>query len=109
MSDQPPAKPDPNDAKYSVEAFKILSDSNLKPEDDPSEWIYPEPEPDPLCALVEDIIRYDSPLTDILTDIAIGETPKSQMLRKVCAWNSMMGGRATHGDATKAPREPWLA
>ncbi len=106
MPDQRPPQPDPDDAKYSVEAFRILSDSKLKPEDDPAEWIYPDD--DPLRELAEDIIRYDSGLTEILTDIAVGDTAKSEMLRKVCAWNSMMGGRAAHGDATKAPREPWL-
>lgn len=106
MPDQRSTKPDPDDAKYSVEAFKILSDGNLKPEDDPAEWIFPEE--DPLRELAEDIIRYDGGLTEILTDIAVGDTPKSEMLRKVCAWNSMMGGRAKHGDAIPAPKEPWL-
>ena len=51
---------------------------------------------------------YDSGLTEIITDIAVGDTSKSEILRKVCAWSSMMGGRAQHGDATPVPKEPWL-
>ena len=107
---RPSPDPDP-DAKYSVEGFKILSGDGLAPEDDPAEWIYPEEPADEarLRKIAEEIATHDDALAGILSDAAIGDIPTSEILRRVCAWQAMLGGSAKHGSNTPRPPQPWLA
>ena len=96
------------DEEYKVEAFKILSDQNLAPEDDPAEWIYPDAKDDELRQLAEDIFAHDKVLARILADTASGEKSTGDMLRMICAWMAAMGGGHKRAKGA-APPEPWLA
>ncbi len=100
----------PDDAQYAVEAFKILSDNTLQPEDDPAEWVYPDGagEEDQLRELAEQIVAHDEALSNILGDAAIGDTPVSELLRRVCAWQAMLGSKMQQAPASRPPK-PWLA
>ena len=53
------------DEEYKIEAFKIMSESNLAPEDDPAEWIYPDEEDADLRQLAEQIAKHDKVLARI--------------------------------------------
>ena len=106
----PNSRYDSPDEEYKIEAFKILSDENLAPEDDPAEWIYPEdaPEDEQLRRLAEDIAQHDKVLARILVGSASGEKRTGEILRMICAWQAIRGGG--HNKAKGAvTSEPWLA
>ena len=96
------------DEEYKIAAFKILSDGNLDPEDDPAKWIYPEAEDAELRKLAEDIVAQDKLLARILADTASGEKSTGETLRVVCASMAMMGGGHKRAKGAVAS-EPWLA
>jgi len=96
------------DEEYKIEAFKILSEGNLAPEDDPAEWIYPDAVDAGLRELAEEILAHDKTLARILADTASGEKSTGEMLRIICAWMAMMGGGHKRAKAA-LPSEPWLA
>ena len=94
------------DEEYKIEAFKIMSEGNLAPEDDPAEWIYPDEEDADLRQLAEQIAKHDKVLARILSDTASGEKSTGEILRTVCAWMAMSGGG--HKRAKGVSSEPWL-
>ncbi len=95
------------DEEYKIEAFKILSDGNLDPEDDPAEWIYPEAEDAELRKLAEQILEHDTTLARILADTASGEKSTGEMLRMICGWMAMTGGGHKRAKGALSS-EPWL-
>jgi hypothetical protein len=101
---------DSPDEEYKIEAFKILSDENLAPEDDPAEWIYPEdaPEDEKLRQLAEDIAEHDKVLARILVGTVSGEKRTGEIVRMICAWQAVMGGGHKKAKGVVVS-EPWLA
>jgi len=100
----------PNDPQYTVESFEILDQPALPPEDDPGEWVYPNElsEEDSLRELAEQIVQHDEALANILGDATIGETPVSEILRQICAWQATTGSQFKQSASTPPPK-PWLA
>ena len=105
----------PADPQYSVESFEILDkpdieNSAIPPEDDPAEWVYPkdQSEDDALRDLAEQIVQHDEALSNILGDATIGETPVSELLRQICAWQGTTGSKFKQAESSPPPK-PWLA
>ena len=103
----PTRRTNPNDKK--IVPFQTNAGEGAKPEDDPSEWVYPDDSGDDfaLRLLAGEIVDQDPALASLLLESAKGDLPTGELVRRLNAWQAMMGGGQRRSPRA-AGAKPWL-